>query len=501
MRCLGKLSSFIFETWKIELRLEKLIGQEMSGSTVAVWYPPKGRANFVNKGWLTETPVNPKYPVYVISKGRWESRLTSRALERMQVPYHIVIEPQEYERYAEHIDEDKILVLPFSNLGQGSIPARNWVWEHAIETGAAWHWILDDNIRKFYRIWNNSKIPVYSGVIFRLIEEFVDRYENIGQAGMNYSMFFPRREKMPPLYLNTRIYSCILNRNDVEYRWRGRYNEDTDLSLRILKDGWATVLFHAFNCDKTATMRMRGGNTDQLYKQDTAFDGRYEMAKSLQEQHPDCVKIGERWGRWQHQVDYSRFKKTRLKLKKIARIPKTDNNFGMYLGTVDRGDDECIWIIGQAPSQNGDAGDPCAGKIGKRIAKLAGISFDDYIERTQRMNVFDEWPGKKGKGDAWDAKQAKERVEEMWNEIAGGRVIFLGKNVANAFGHGEVEWCEWKIDIDTGMQIAVLPHPSGVNHWWNERANRKRAGKFLRQAFEIRELNESTRARRNRSEG
>ena len=89
----------------------------------------------------------PRYPVYIISKGRWESRLTAKALEKINVPYHIVIEPQEYENYAAVIDSNKIYVLPFSNLGQGSIPARNWVWEHAISSGAERHWILDDNIK------------------------------------------------------------------------------------------------------------------------------------------------------------------------------------------------------------------------------------------------------------------------------------------------------------------------------------------------------------------
>jgi len=34
-------------------------------------------------------------------------------------------------------------VLPFSNLGLGSYPARNWCWEHAISEGHAFHWILD----------------------------------------------------------------------------------------------------------------------------------------------------------------------------------------------------------------------------------------------------------------------------------------------------------------------------------------------------------------------
>jgi len=53
--------------------------------------------------------VNPKYPVYIISKGRWESRLTSKALEKMRVPYRIVVEPQEYADYAAVISPPKIL--------------------------------------------------------------------------------------------------------------------------------------------------------------------------------------------------------------------------------------------------------------------------------------------------------------------------------------------------------------------------------------------------------
>ena len=64
--------------------------------------------------------INPKYPVYIISKGRWESRQTSKALEAMKIPYRIVIEEQEYDQYSAIIDPEKILVLPFSNLGQGS---------------------------------------------------------------------------------------------------------------------------------------------------------------------------------------------------------------------------------------------------------------------------------------------------------------------------------------------------------------------------------------------
>ena len=90
--------------------------------------------------------MNPKYPLYIVSKGRADSRLTSKALEKMNVPYSIVIEEQEYDDYAKVIDEKKILVLDkkyqdeydtCDDLGntksKGPGAARNFVWEHSIK--------------------------------------------------------------------------------------------------------------------------------------------------------------------------------------------------------------------------------------------------------------------------------------------------------------------------------------------------------------------------------
>lgn len=277
--------------------------------------------------------MNPKYPIYIISKGRWESRYTSRALEKMNVPYRIVIEPQEYNEYAKVIDPQKILVLPFSNLGQGSIPARNWVWEHSIMEGHKRHWIMDDNIKAFRRLVNGKRLYVGDGTIFKAAEDFTDRYVNVPMSGLNYTFFVVDKNKKP-ITLNTRIYSCILLSNEPKYekfRWRGRYNEDTDLSIRFLKAGYCTILFSAFMCDKSRTMTMKGGNTDILYKKDQQFDGRLEMAKSLQKQHPDITKIVWKWGRWQHSVDYSGFHNNKLIKRPGLIINDKINNYGMII--------------------------------------------------------------------------------------------------------------------------------------------------------------------------
>jgi hypothetical protein len=275
--------------------------------------------------------MNPKYPVYIISKGRYKFCLTARELEMMKVPYRLVVEPQEFELYARIVDKSKILVLPFSNLGQGSIPARNWVWEHSISEGHERHWILDDNIEGFHRMNRNAKPKVTSGTIFKIAEDFVERYTNVAIAGFNYYSFCKNTDAVAPFTLNTRIYSCILLKNDLPYRWRGKYNEDTDLSLRALKDGWCTILFNAFLAGKVTTMRMKGGNTDNVY---TDGDDRRKFAEALQELHPDVVKVVWKFNRWQHQVDYKPFKKNELKRKEGLVLSNTVNNYGMKLEIV-----------------------------------------------------------------------------------------------------------------------------------------------------------------------
>ena len=56
--------------------------------------------------------MNPRYPVYIISKGRWKTPLTARALEKAGVPYRMVIEEQEWDDYAKAVGEERLLILP-----------------------------------------------------------------------------------------------------------------------------------------------------------------------------------------------------------------------------------------------------------------------------------------------------------------------------------------------------------------------------------------------------
>ena len=50
------------------------------------------------------------------------------------------------------------------------------------------------------------------------------------------------------------------------------------------------------------------------------------MALSLQEQHPDIVKVVWKFNRWHHQVDYSKFKSNKLIRKPNLNLFNEVNN-------------------------------------------------------------------------------------------------------------------------------------------------------------------------------
>lgn len=251
----------------------------------------------------------PKYPLYILSKGRYDSLMTMKSLDEIGAHYNVAVEPQEYDLYAKALEGSNatILKLPFSNHGKGGGPARNWCWEHSMLNGHKRHWIIDDNIRHFYRFHNNKRIRVKTPAPFRAIEDFSDRYKNVQLSAMQYHFFCPDNFSHPAVLLNTRVMSCILINNSCQHKWRGKYNEDVDLSLRVLKDGDCTLLFYAFLCGKMRTGTVKGGNTTEIYG-----DGTFEKSKMLAKLHPDVVTLTERYGRWHHHVDMRPFRHNKL---------------------------------------------------------------------------------------------------------------------------------------------------------------------------------------------
>ncbi len=305
-----------------------------------------------------ENNIYPKYPFYIVSKGRWENRPTANTLQRLNIPFFMVVEKNEVLEYSKYISKDKILILPQRYLDEyntfwerakdnkvGPGAARNFCWDHSISLGFKRHWVLDDNIFSIWRLNKNTHIKVESPAVLKCMEDFVDRYENVAIAGPENIAFVFKINKIPPIRLNTRIYSFLLIKNDIPYRWRGRYNEDTDICIRVLKDGWCNILFWAFTMDKASTQTMKGGNTDEFY----AAEGTLPKSKILEDMHPDVAKVVWKFNRWHHEINYKPFQKNKLIKKQNLNISKGIDNYGMELMNIENKSlvgvrDEVEWV-------------------------------------------------------------------------------------------------------------------------------------------------------------
>jgi hypothetical protein len=289
-------------------------------------------ARFVSTSRARSAAMIPKYPIYIPSRGRYGQyqALTVRALQRDQVPFRLVVEPSEADLYAPWVtDRDQLLVLPRNNFTL--LNARNWVRDHAEAEGHERHWQLDDNISIFYRLWVGERIPVHAGFALAMCEQLTDRFSNVGLSGLNYTMFVPRNCRTP-FSRNVHVYSCTLVNHRMPYRWRMTLNDDTDICLQALTNGWGTLLVSAFNAQKVATMTLSGGNTDSLYRTEDEGDardtyGRYEMARVLERAWPGTVRISRKFGRYQHSVNWPMFARQPIRSTvDFAEFPDVDEH-------------------------------------------------------------------------------------------------------------------------------------------------------------------------------
>jgi hypothetical protein len=132
-------------------------------------------------------------------------------------------------------------------------------------------------------------------------------------------------------------------------------------------------------------------------------------------------------------------------------------------------------LVGEAPNASGYAGPG-------RLAEY-GLDF---------VNLIDRFPGRAPTNPLacrFPMQQAIPKATELHAvRPIHQPFVLLGTRVASAFGYArdEYEWLRW-FSVH-GRRVAVCPHPSGLNRWWNLPSNRYEADRFFKQIV-ARELN------------
>ncbi|CAE8623075.1 unnamed protein product [Polarella glacialis] len=170
-------------------------------------------------------------------------------------------------------------------------------------------------------------------------------------------------------------------------------------------------------------------------------------------------------------------------------------------------------VVGQAPPGAPEdlAPDylPLQGQPERRLAKLAGLARPEELWACfDRLDLIGWCPGPKDRksyhllstgyskhnrdGHRFPLKDAKLAASRLlkFGELAHkyAVVVLCGRHVATAFGlrhfSRNVPWAE---ELN-GIRFLVLPHPSGVSHFWNDEVSWHRAAGTFRAALKAVQL-------------
>lgn len=170
-------------------------------------------------------------------------------------------------------------------------------------------------------------------------------------------------------------------------------------------------------------------------------------------------------------------------------------------------------ILGEAPNRALEGREhmcwiPCGSRkrhSANRLRDLLGIQgVGEWLRTFDRSNVFDEVQPRSGKGDFFSVARGRRELLTQWPMLVSRGyqgILVMGSRVSSALSWRDEQdtvlsaarlpVLEWRSAIPhrsvcqglgehTRIRAAVVPHPSGVNRWYNEPENKRRAEAFLR---------------------
>ena len=205
--------------------------------------------NYQNYNTITES-------VYILSKGRADCGFTHLTLQKDNIPYKIMVEPQDYDDYIKYHDPNTIVKMDKNNGGIEYV--RNYIKEYSKNRNEKWHWQMDDDIQKFKIRINDKNIETKGLNNLSIVEKTTKLFNNVAISGLASSAF--AFSKKVPVKVNQLAYSCVLANNDVDIKWSIGGCEDWHYTLNVLEDNWCTISFSHILFDAPGTAVQKGGS-------------------------------------------------------------------------------------------------------------------------------------------------------------------------------------------------------------------------------------------------
>lgn len=264
---------------------------------------------------LMENLTNPinQYTIYVPTKGRAGISNTVTTLNKDNINYVLVVEPQEYDLYSKVYPEQRILRLDAND--KGLWYSRNYIKEYSRSIGEKKHWQMDDDLEKFFirKLNGTTNTPTTPSMCISIVEKCTDMFSNVAISGMDGPAY--AFSKKYGVQLNRDVGGCVLVNNAVDAKWEYRAAEDVHYTLTVLEAGYCTLRFFHVTVESSPSMKNPGGCTtvdysssDLLKKHYDVFASRWPNKISIKENSPDKPK------RWKLVRKFHNHYKQQLKL-------------------------------------------------------------------------------------------------------------------------------------------------------------------------------------------
>lgn len=198
-------------------------------------------------------------PIYVASKGRPEGASFARLAEA-GLGAAVFVEPQEAEAYEQLGPAFPLVVLPESERGLAYV--RQAVLDQARAAGHEWVWLLDDDVRGFYRVQRGRCFACSAAEALGGAELMFRAQRAVGQAALEYQQFAwsARRGWKTDSYCD--VVVALRPGLPLDFRPYAGVKVDRDYTLQVLALGYHTLRCQSYAFAAPANASNRGGLYD-----------------------------------------------------------------------------------------------------------------------------------------------------------------------------------------------------------------------------------------------
>lgn len=120
----------------------------------------------------------------------------------------------------------------------------------------------------------------------------------------------------------------------------------------------------------------------------------------------------------------------------------------------------------------------CSGhRLWQMLSSKTGCFRQEYLDTFDRINMI---PDK-----VWSAGAALAAQEPTWRLLEGRTVVLCGRAVPVALGYSRTPWSGLAglYEVKYRCTLYFIPHPSGMNRWYNDPANRDAVASLLSELY------------------